>query len=54
MELFHGDDSNEAFSGFVRFSFWKVMMSLTKLMITNEGPEKDLLRYGPHMAMLIW
>ena len=24
------------------------MISLTKLIITNEGPDEDLLRSGPH------
>ena len=30
-----------------------VMMSLTKLMITNESPDEELLRSGPHTATLI-
>ena len=29
------------------------MMSLTKLIITNEGPDADLLRSGPHTTTLI-
>ena len=28
--------------------FWKVMMSFTKLMIKNEGPDQDLLRFIHH------
>ena len=48
MELFHVDDSNEVFSGFRIVRFWKVMM-----IITNEGPDADLLRSGPHTTMLI-
>ena len=42
-ELFHVDDSNEVFSGFRIVRFGKVMMSLMKLIITNEGPDTDLL-----------
>ena len=48
MEIFNGDDSNEAFSG-----FWKVMMSLKKLMIKNEGPDQDLLRFIHHTGTFI-
>ena len=43
MELFHVDDSNEVFSGFRIVRFGKVIMSLTKLIITNKGPDADLL-----------
>ena len=53
MELFCVDDSNEVFSGFRIVRVWKVMMSLTKLMITNEGPDADLLRSGPHTTTII-
>ena len=53
MELFHVDDSNEVFSGFRNIPILKIMMSLTKLMITNEGPDADLLRSGPHTTTLI-
>ena len=50
MELFLVDDSNEVFSGFRIVRFKKVMSSLMKLMITNEGPDADLLRSRPHMT----
>ena len=53
MEIFNGDDSNEAISGFWRVWFWKVMMSFTKLMIKNEGPDQDLLRFIYHTDTLI-
>ena len=43
----------DVFSGFRIVQFSKVMMSLTKLMITNEGPDADLLRSGPHTTTLI-
>ena len=51
MELFHVDDSNEAFSGFC--SLILKMMSLMKFMITNDSPDEDLVRSGPHTATLI-
>ena len=53
MELSRVYDSNEAFSGVWIVRFWKVVMSLTKLIITNEGPAADLLRSGPHLTTLI-
>ena len=53
MELFHVDDSNEVFSGFRIVRIWKLMMSLTKFMITNKGPHVDLLRSEPHTTSLI-
>ena len=53
MELFHVDDSNEVFSSFRIIRLKKLMMSLTKLMITNEGPDTNLLRSGPQTTTLI-
>ena len=46
MKIFNGDDSNKAFSGFCRIRFWKVI-------IKNEGPDQDLLRFIHHTDTLI-